>query len=212
MNWENLQKYVRKQYSQCGEEGVLEQIFKNVGTMNKISVEFGCRDGYSLSNTRFLVEKGWTCHMWDCAPAKTADVKEHFITAENINDILAQYDIPKNLDLLSIDIDGNDYWVWKALTWQPRVVVIEFNGAKSGKVTIPYDPNFKYNATDYYGASFDLMCALGLEKGYVPVCQLENLNLFFVRAELVDKPPKIAFTPRPAHPPDPLKRPWQVVE
>lgn len=212
-NWSHLSRFARKYYSQCGEEGVLERIFQLIGTTNKVAVEFGCSDGFSLSNTRLFHGQGWAVHMWD-ACYENAQIKKHLVTAENINDIFALYDIPHSFDLLSIDVDGNDYWVWRALRWQPRVVVIEFNAVLpiGRKCTIPYSPDFKHDGTNYYGASFALLCELGRQKGYVPVCQLMDLNLFFVQQGLVSEPPVVTYTSRQCHPPDPLRRPWQEIE
>ena len=231
-DWGNLASYAKKQWSQCGEEGVLERIFELIGTINQIAIEFGCSDGYSLSNTRSLVEKGWTVHMWDarpraekCAlsdekfgvpPEKRIPLQEHLILPENINLIFEHYQIPRRPDLLSIDIDGNDYWVWKALTYRPRVVVIEFNGAlpPEAKCTVPYDPDFRHDGTDYYGASFALLCQLGREKGYAPVCQLMGLNIFFVLAELIPAGhmPDVHYTRHQSLPCDPKGRPWQHID
>lgn len=210
--WAGLERYARRTYSQCGEEGILERIFEIIGTTNKISVEFGAGDGYNLSNTRSFMEQGWTGHLWDCAHESVeAQIKRHFITAENINSLFEFYAIPRSFDLLSLDIDGNDYWVWKALEWRPRVVVIEFNGtvAVDRKCTVPYDPNFRHDGTDYYGASFALLCHLGQQKGYVPVAQINSLNLFFVRKDLApESPPRVTYVPQQGHPPDPQRRPW----
>lgn len=212
-DWADLVKYAYKCYSQCGEEGIIDRIFGLIGTTNRTAVEFGCGNGYYLSNTRFFKEQGWTAHMWDGA-YENGEIKKHFVTAENVNDLFARYAVPHDFDLLSLDIDGNDYWVWKVLEWQPRVVVIEFNGVLpiDSKCTIPYDPEFKHDGTDFYGASFALLCQLGREKGYVPVCQLANLNLFFVRQELVSDPPVVTYAPYPGHPQDLLQRAWQQID
>ena len=218
MSWATLTDYARIKYSQCGEEGVLERIFELIGETNRVSVEFGAGNGsWKLSNTRALHEKGWICHFWDCFDKpKSDEIKQHLVTVENVNELFAHYQIPHDLDLLSIDIDGNDYWVWHALRWQPRVVVIEFNCGlpPERKCTIPYDPAFQYDATDYCGASFSLLCQLGREKGYVPVCQLKNLNLFFVRDELVpvNQIPEVTYTQMQCLTPDPKKRPWLVFD
>lgn len=175
-----------KDYSQKGEQQKLINIFNEINTTNKICIEFGADDGYNLSNTRYFIEQGWKGYQWD-AVLKSNLVNKEFITIENINNIFGKYKIPKSFDLLSIDIDGMDYWVWKALTeFTPRVIIIEFNPSKkhNENVTIKYDPNFKFDQTDYYGASFMALFKLGHSKGYELVDYTE-LNMMFVNRNCI---------------------------
>jgi hypothetical protein len=151
-------------------------------------------------------------------------VHQEFITAENIETLFEKYSVPPEFDLLSIDIDGNDYWVWKAIqNFHPRVVIMEYNANKGPNlsVTIPYDPAFRWDGSDYQGASLKALEKLGREKGYTLVATDPcGVNAFFVLAPLVpgnfDPPPFAQIFHQPAykgipgkgHPPDPLKRTW----
>jgi len=106
--------YEKKVYSQHGEDGVLDAIFRVIGTTSRFYVEFGTGDALQR-NTRFLAERrGWSGLLMDGGFENPAiNLRREFITAENINELFARYDVPHDLDLLSIDIDGNDYWVWE---------------------------------------------------------------------------------------------------
>ncbi len=129
---ENINLFEHKVYSQNGEDGIIMMIFRKIGTTNKFCVELGVGDG-SECNTRYLIEKkGFKYLHIDAGnyPKKYTDIKKEFITAENINDLFKKYNVPEEFDLLSIDIDYNTYWVWKALEgYKPRVVVIEYNSS-----------------------------------------------------------------------------------
>jgi len=179
-----------KKYSQYGEETIIQHIFKNIGTTNRYYVDFGAGDGYSLSNTRFLKEEGWSGLMMDGNNKNNSEVKQEFITAENINSLFKKYNVPESFDFLSIDIDGNDLWVWKNLEYKPRVVIIEFNGTIEHTIskTIRYNPNHIYKHDDYYGASFEALKKVGKEKGYTLVHQCANTNVFFILSDLVQAP------------------------
>ena len=182
----NLNHFETKVYSQNGEDGILMAIFKKIRTTNKFGVEFGVGDG-SERNTRYLCEqRGWTCLLMDPADNNLSSIKKEFITAENINVLFEKYRVPNQFDLLSIDIDGNDYWVWKALDsrYSPRVVVIEYNAKipPHESKTIAYDPNFRWDGTDYFGASLLALVKLAQAKGYTLVgCERKGVNAFFVR-------------------------------
>lgn len=118
------------------------------------------------------------------------DIKKEKVTAENIQQLFKKYNVPKNFDLLSVDIDYNDYWVWKAITdYVPRVVVIEYNSLipPTESRVVPYDPNTSWDGTNYFGASLLALTNLGLTKGYTLVgCESRGVNAFFVKSDLVE--------------------------
>ena len=219
----------RREYSQNGEDGIIEAIVAAIGTTNRSYVEFGVEDGIE-SNTRSLMKhKGWTGLLMDGSHENPAiNLHREFITAENIEALFAKHDIPREFDLLSIDIDGNDYWVWKAIErYRPRVVIVEYNACipYAPAVTVPYDPEFSWDKTEYYGASLSALVALGRTKGYTLVCTDHcGVNAFFVRDDLIAghfAPGSPASLYHPAafkgktgrsHPPDTKNRPWIRVD
>ncbi len=113
-----------------------------------------------------------------------------FITRENIVALFEQTDVPNDLDLLVIDIDGNDYWVWQELRrYQPRVAVIEYNASypPPREWVMPYDPDYVFDGTNYAGASLASLDLLGRNLGYCLVgCDPDGVNAFFVREDLVE--------------------------
>ncbi len=186
----NLQAAERKVHSQNGEDGVLEALFAELGTTNHFFVEFGCDDGWEC-NGAYLLEQGWTGLQMDGRGRSTnprCTVHQEFITAENVNDVFRKHNVPAEFDLLSIDIDGNDFWVWQQITTRPRVVVIEYNASKppNERSSIAYDPQFVWNGSDYLGASLLALKELGQRKGYTLVyCERAGVNAFFVASELL---------------------------
>ena len=168
-------------------------------------MEFGVED-YTEANTRFLlVHDDWRGLILDGRPDLDAvvsaqglpmlhdlDIRSAFITAENINDLLLGADFAGEIGLLSIDIDGNDYWVWKAITCvNPQVVVIEYNAVfgSDRAITIPYASDFTRQAAHhswlYFGASLRALCRLAEAKGYAFVgCNSAGNNAYFVRKDL----------------------------
>jgi hypothetical protein len=122
------------------------------------------------------------------------------VTRENINDLVSSHGFAGEIDLLSIDIDGIDYWVWEQLTsCRPRVVIVEYNpflGADRS-VTIPYDPEFDRHRFDvprfaYYGASLRALVKLGARKGYrLVLVEPRGVNAFFVREDLAAAVPAL---------------------
>jgi len=194
-----LQAAERRVYSQNGEDGVIESLFAVLGTTNKFFVEFGCGDGLEC-NGAHLLERGWTGLQMDAqarAIHPRCTIRQEFVTAENVNQLFAKHDVPAEFDLLSIDMDGNDFWVWRQITSRPRVVVIEYNASlpPHERGTIPYDPTFSWNGTSYFGASMLALQELGQQKGYTLVyCERAGVNAFFVANEVLPegyKPPRI---------------------
>jgi hypothetical protein len=172
--------------SQGPEDAILARIFDAIGTTNRYAVEFGARDGVRLSNTHALRLQGWTCLLLDANPVAKI-VRRAFLTAENINATFARYAVPADFDLLSIDVDGNDFYLWQALSgYRPRVVVIEYNCrfGPDQSVVIAYRPDFIWDRSNYYGASAAALVKLGAEKGYVLADVSPRINLVFVRADL----------------------------
>ncbi|MCP5066732.1 MAG: FkbM family methyltransferase [bacterium] len=181
---------------------MLLHIFESIGTGKCSFVEFGAKDGLAVSNTANLrLNHGWTGLLLDAAASDDDPlVKRAFVTAENINDLFAEHGVPERLDLLSIDIDGNDYWVWKALDrFTPRVVVVEYNifFRPDDARTMPYDPDHVWQDDScYHGASLAALRKLGNEKGYALVhTDSWAPNAFFVlRSELPEN-----YLERPNH-------------
>jgi len=183
-----------KIYSQNGEDGIISYIFSKIKPKDYTFVEIGAGDGHECNTATLKKLYDWQGRQIDT---------EFFATAENVNQLFKYQG--NEIDLLSIDIDGNDYWIWKAIKCKPRVVVIEYNASFGHRsITIPYDPNFKWTpASDisfYHGASLKALTKLGEEKGYVLVgCESSGVNSFFVLkkyAKWFDKfTPEEAFYP-----------------
>ena len=201
-----LQEREFRVFSQWGEDGIIQFLVEQVPIERKIFVEFGV-EGYEEANTRFLlVNNNWAGLVIDGDPQQVARIRqrpeywlhnlkavEAFVTRENINGILEENGITGPIGLLSIDIDGMDYWVWKAIeVVAPAIVVIEYNyrfGIEDA-VTVPYRPDFDrwkaHHSILYYGASLKAIAELGREKGYALVgVGSHGLNAFFVRRDLL---------------------------
>lgn len=200
----------RKWFAQSGEDKIAARIFREIGVTNQVAVEFGAADGRRKSNTAYFRDRGWTVHLFDVEPLDPV-VQQADITAENVNAIFDEAGIPHAFDLLSIDIDGNDLWVWKALTFEPRVVVIEYNprwGPFKSR-TVAYDPDRRWDRTNYYGASVLALSRVGKEKGYDLIVGTRS-NLIFVKAGLMDpiRPSMVRRTSKHKRP-DPAGRKWE---
>lgn len=197
-----LLKYGFKVYSQHDEDGIIEEIFSRIGCTDRFFVEFGVGDG--LENcTLYCLLKGWRGVWIDgsaiCAEAierkfqfliesDRLKVRYAFITAENIEQLFRDLDVPDEFDLLSIDIDNNDYWVWQAIQhYRPRVALIEYNASFRGaNCVVPYKPASIWDYSNYFGASLKALEELGREKGYCLVaCNYTGVTSFFVREDLV---------------------------
>lgn len=197
-------------FSQWGEDGILQHLLRHVPVSRRIFVEFGV-ENYTESNTRYLlINNNWAGLVID-GSSENIDFIKHddiywrynlkaesaFITKDNINRLIQQNGISGEIGLLSIDIDGNDYWVWEAMdVVVPSLIVAEYN-ARFGPeraVTVPYDAGFvrfaAHHSNIYYGASLAALCLLGKRKGYSFVgCNTAGNNAFFVRNEL--RPPNL---------------------
>ncbi len=194
-----------KAYSEGDQDGIIQEIFRRIGVTNKFFVEFGCGDGLQ-NNTLYLLLGGWKGVWMDGNPRnieavcqihapsitqKLLTVEHKMLDVENINNVISKLCSQKEVDLLSIDIDGNDYWVWQALdAISPRVVVIEYNATfrPPAKLVQKYVPNAQWNRTNFFGASLKALECLGNKKGYELVgCSLANGDAFFVRRDCINE-------------------------
>jgi len=213
--WEMLASRATRTYSQYGEDGVLQAIFEAVGTTSKYLVDIGAGDGIKLSNTRVFLERGWHGARFDVGYA--ADVYQERITAENVCDILAKYNVPVELDLLSLDIDGIDWYVLRALlrVYSPRVFVCEVNPTIPAEpcVTVVYDPAFAFGENNYFGGSLGAFSQLARAHDYMLIYVHEAINAFFLRRDVATGivHPDVRFETRPSWPVDPYKRPWHLI-
>ena len=193
---QSLFRYRKDYYSQNGEDGVIEEVLKRLDIENGFCVEFGAWDGKHLSNTYHLIKDcGWKGLYIEGDPDKFVDLlKNPMVSAGKIapvntyvglegesmlDNILESQNVPKDFDLLSIDIDGEDLNVWKTMTvYKPKVVIIEIDSE--------IDPEMSRVLPDgRQERSFANMLKLGQEKGYTLVCHTGNM--FFVLNELIDK-------------------------
>jgi len=192
-------------YSQWGEDGIIQYLVSKVPIEEKRFVEFGV-ENYTESNTRFLLlNDNWKGLVLDGSRSHIDFIRSdsiywkhdlsaecRFITRENINEILAGCGHTGDTGLLSIDIDGNDYWIWEKIdVISPRIVICEYNSVFGSEhaVTIPYDAQFDRRRSHYcnlyHGASLAALCRLAARKGYDFVgSNSAGTNAFFVRSDL----------------------------
>lgn len=198
-----------KVYSQNGEDGLLLHLFDQIGVELGRFVEFGIGHGDECNTANLSLHFGWQGRLFDCEAEKVAAARAFYwrrlgpraagihietatIDRDNVNTVLRPPDGDPVVDLLSIDIDGNDYWVWEALeVLAPRVVVVEYNAVFGPEraCTTQYDPRFnrwaKHPSGLYFGASLAAFEKLGRSKGYRLVgCDSHGVNAFFVRQDL----------------------------
>jgi hypothetical protein len=188
--------------SQNGEDGMIAEIFRRIGTKDKVFVEIGVEDGRQC-NTAFLIACGWSGTWIDSSSAMketTASKSTAFkqaittatavVTAESVSNLFESLKIPREFDFLSIDIDQNTYFAWKALSeYRPRVVVIEYNSIVPPSVDwkTSYSPFRVWDGSQNFGASLKAIELLGDTLGYCLVgCDYTGTNAFFVRCDLVD--------------------------
>ncbi len=198
----HLEKYGFKVYSQSDEDGIIEEIFNRIGTTNKKFIEFGVENGLE-SNSHYLLLKGWNGLWIEGSIEKYEEIKikfksaivnkkltvtNAFINKENINELISSSGIEGEIDFLSVDIDGNDIYVWKNIkVVNPRVVCIEYNGkiAPSSDWVQPYNPNHIWDGTDFVGSSLNYINKIAKEKGYILVgTNVSGVNAFFIRNDL----------------------------
>lgn len=207
-------------YSQFGEDGILQWLLRRTPGGPRTFVEFGVQN-YVESNTRnLLINDHWAGLVIDGSRENIEYIRSDpvygryglraecaFITRDNINALIAASGLSGDIGLLSIDIDGNDYWVWKAIdVVSPRILVCEYNSifGPHRRVTVPYDAAFVRERAHYshlyFGASLAALASLATERGYSLVgCTSSGNNAFFVRKDIVGTLP--VLTPAAAYRP-----------
>lgn len=202
-------------YSSTYEDGILLYIFSLIGMTNRRCVDIGCGKIHGSNVANLVVNHGFSGLLVDGSKMNIDLARDFysrhqetrlfvphllntFITAENVNDLIRKHDLQGPIDLLSIDIDGTDYWIWKAIdVVEPRVVVCEYQDllGPDRAWTVPYKPDFSkdsfpVNANDgynYCGASLSAFNNLAKSRGYRLVgCSRGGWNAFFVKNGLAD--------------------------
>lgn len=203
-----LQDVEFKVFSQWGEDGIIQYLINEIDILDdsKIFIEFGVED-YQEANTRFLLmQDNWRGLVIDGSDRNVKAIQNDsiywkhditavskFITRENINDIFSDNGFEGDIGLLSIDIDGNDYWIWEAISSvRPRIVICEYNNifGPTAAVSIPYDSKFQrgdaHYSNLYFGASLGALKHLGEKLGYEFIgSNSAGINAFFVRKDLM---------------------------
>ncbi len=199
--------YGYKVYSQCDEDGIIAEIFRRLGTKNRVCVEIGCGNGIE-NNTHYLLLQGWK-GVWIDGSQKNIQflrkgldlpdrhpelaLLQAYATPETVNDLLRRgladiaADGLRNIDFLSLDIDGYDLAVLEAMEMvRPRVICAEYNAKfpPGLDLAVPYDPRHGWCGDDYMGASLSALARILGEKGYDLVCcNASAANAFFVHRE-----------------------------
>jgi hypothetical protein len=214
-------------YSQFGEDGVISEIFKLIGTTDKFYVDIGAGDGKNISNIFNLSLSGWKGIGIDGAySVPQRNIFKHYITAENILNLLDNYVVPNNFDFLSLDIDSNDLYILATILkagYKPRVICAEYNASFpiDEDKCVQYDPKLTWNGSFYYGASYAAFKNILSIFDYVPIATTsQGVNVFFIEKQNLEQMKNIFIGsdfdifnkanygsgPNGGHPVDPLKR------
>jgi hypothetical protein len=193
-----------KVFSQWDEDGIIQYLISKIPIQNRTFIEFGV-ENYEESNTRFLlVNDHWQGMVLDANESDIGYIrtdriswqydlqaKSGWITRDNINTLLLQSGFSKDLGLLSIDLNGNDYWIWEAIeAMEPRIAIVEYNSVLGLEpVAVPYQEDFDrtlaHYSNLYYGCSITALNHLAMKKGYVLLgSNVWGHNAFFVRADV----------------------------
>ena len=209
---ENLSDVEFKVYSQWGEDGIIDWITNKFPTLPKSFLEIGT-ENYLEANTRFLlINKNWDGYLVEADKEAVEKIKSqkiywrynlkvfnHFVTKDNINNVIKKLGVPKKLGLLSIDIDGIDYWVLKQLSIvDPTIIVCEYNSLYGLKesITVPYKKNFtrlkEHYSNLYFGASIQAFISLLNRKNYIFLgTNSAGNNAFFIKKTFSNQVKKI---------------------
>lgn len=191
--------------SQNGEDGILRYLFSRSGFESRWFVEFGF-GAHQCNSLRLMLHENFSgllmdgsaenCRLFNISAERlgisAVKALQAFLTRDELDPLISSQGVPREIDLLSLDVDGNDYWFWEALTSvSPRIACIEYNAGLGPELswTVPYDPEFerfaKHPSGFFHGASLKAMESLGKKKGYRLVgCDSTGTNAFFLRDEV----------------------------
>ncbi len=187
----DLSQYEKSIYSENGEDGILAKVFQVVHPTTQFCVEVGAYDGFTHSDTFLLRAQGWKSILFDRRfETPKFNLHKEFINAENVDQIFEKYNVPLEFDLLCIDVDYNDFYVWKALDpkYHPAVVMIRYNAnhLPTEDKVVQYRRFYAGDDTVYFSASILALYRLGRAKGYSLIyAENSGKNLFFVRDDLL---------------------------
>lgn len=201
-----LARYEYSWLSQNGEDGIIRHLFDEIGYESRWFVEFGF-GAVQCNGLRLMMHEQFSGLLMDGSQEnveffnhtarkiglKGVEAVQAFITRENLQDLIRNNGVPNEIDFLSLDVDGNDYWFWEELSCiLPRVVCIEYNAGLGPELslTVPYDPKFEryeqHPSGFFHGTSLAALESLGKRKGYYLIgCDTTGTNAFFLRDDIV---------------------------
>lgn len=200
----SLEEIEFKVFSQWGDDGIIQWLISNLHIPHKTFIEFGVAD-YEEANTRFLMmNNNWAGFVIDSSSRNIKRIVASdyfwkydlqaisaFVDRDNINTLLLRSNFDKNVGILHIDLDGNDYWIWEAIhVVEPVVAILEYNSVfgPTRAIAVPYDSAFdradKHYSNLYFGASLAALCHLSNVKNYAFIgCNSAGNNAFFIRRD-----------------------------
>jgi len=198
----SISDYEFKVFSQFGDDGIIQWLIHAIPVQHKTFIEFGVAD-YFESNTRFLLmNNNWSGLVLDGSSANVERIrashqmwrhelyaKAAFVTVDNVNQLVSDHPFGREIGLLHIDVDGNDYWLWKAIeSVSPAIAIIEYNSifGCDRPITVPYQADFQrtrvHHSNLYYGVSLPALHDLATTKGYTLIgCNSAGNNAYFIR-------------------------------
>ena len=213
---DGLGRFEHRVFSQNGEDGVIAEIVTRIGAPGRYFVEFGASAGTEGNCVLLADAAGWAGLFIEADPDLYASLEAKYrplrgvrtlcakVTPSSAAELFRSAGVPAEPDLVSIDVDGNDYWIWVALAeYRPRIVVIEYNASldPAAQLVQPLDEGWVWDGTAFFGASLGALSALGRERGYRLVhTDLAGVNAFFVREDLAA--PFVRAGAVPAHGPN----------
>lgn len=212
-----IQAWERRHSSQNGEDGIIAELVARVGAPGQFAVEIGASDGVENCTRHLIDTKGWTGAWFEGDPERVASACERyghldvritqaFVSAQDVCELLDATMVPPEPDLLVIDVDGNDLWLWQAVAqaYRPRIVVIEYNGSfpPPARWVARYNPRRTWDTSRDYGASLMSLNDLARMLGYSLVgCDSAGVNSFWVRDDLTGPVHDLVGSPRDLYAP-----------